>query len=157
MLWRGPQWLDLMFRIPQQGSIMDISLMAALDRAALFPAAINQLLWAAVLALTALAVWFSQRDINREKAGLLIAASLLLAPYAASTLSLVAVGVIPLFQKRRWLGLVLIALNWLLLLFNQPAYRQVLGYYSTGVLLLTWAALLWSVWQAEIRPHRTVR
>jgi hypothetical protein len=156
MLWRGPQWLDLLFRIPDQGSLMDISLVAALARAAIFPEIVNRALWGIVLVLTALVVWFSQREISREKAGLLIAASLLVAPYAGSSLSLVAVGLIPLFQKRRWLGGILIALNWLLLFFNRPEYVNVLAYYSTGVLLLSWLALLWTVWQDEIRSRQEV-
>ncbi len=151
MIWRGPQWLNLMFAIQEQGSIMDISLLAALRRTAMFDPAINWLIWGSVLVITSVVTWTSQRTFTREKAGYLIAASLLLAPYAASTLTLLAVGVIPLFQKRRWLGGFLIAFAYGQFFLNRPAYIPVFAYYSTAFLLLSWGALLWHVWQTENR------
>jgi hypothetical protein len=151
MLWRGEAWFTLMFGIREPGSIMDMSLMAALNRADLFPAAVNWALWGAVLLATGAVVWFSQRSLSREKAGLLIAASLLIAPYSASTLTLIAVGVVPYFQKRQLWGDVLLILAFIQIFMNTPAAIPYYAYYSTGYLLLTWATLLWHVWRSEVR------
>jgi hypothetical protein len=155
LLWRGAAWFNLMFMIREQGSIMDMSLMAALRRAALFPPAINWLLWGIVLALTVIITWLSSRQLSREKAGMLIGASLLLAPYAANPLTLLAVGVIPFFHKRRFQGGLLILLAVAQIALNTPTAIGIYAYYSTGFLLLAWALLSLEVWRTEIRPRQS--
>src|SRR5262249_859791 len=104
--------------------------------------------WAAVFGATAYVTWKSRRTFSREKSAMLVAASLLLAPYAAgnSILAVLALGVIPLFFKRRWLGLSLILLADLNFLFG----RDLSAYYATGVVLAMWAILTWQVWKTEI-------
>jgi hypothetical protein len=83
---------------------------------------------------------------------------LLIAPYAANTLSLLAVGVIPLFQKRRLPGGLILVLNLSITFFNAPAYRETLGYISTFILIVTWAILLWSVlWDKQRLQHQLAR
>ena len=158
MLWRGQEWLNIMFNVTsahlQQGSIMDISLLSTLRRTELFAPAIQWLLWGSVLAITGLITWFSQRTFTREKAGYLVAASLLIAPYAGSTLTLLAVGGIPLFLKRRWLGSALLAFSYGQYFLNQPSGYTVFAYYSTIYLILMWLALMWHVWQIEITTRK---
>jgi DNA-binding transcriptional LysR family regulator len=74
---------------------------------------------------------------------MLIAASLLISPYAAgnSVLAVLAVGIIPLFQSRPRLEGLLIAL--IDLAFLPPRDWQ--AYYATAILLLAWAVLAWRV------------
>ncbi len=145
--------LDNMLGIEQRGSIMDSSLWAATTRAGL-PAALRIGLWLAVLAVTLAVIWRGGRSLSRIKAGHLMAASLLLAPYAAGNtiLSVLAIGVIPYFQARPRIGLVLIALLNLPLLIPAAALRPVLAWYVTGLLLLIWAVLGGWVWREERAP-----
>jgi hypothetical protein len=84
---------------------------------------------------------------SRERAGLLIAAGLLLSPYSAgnSMLTLMAVGVIPLFLKRPLLGLLLIVPINLTFFVNNPSGLAYQAYYTTAVLLLCWGVLTYRV------------
>ncbi len=150
-LWRGPAWIDAVFGIPERHTVVDMSLMASLERLGV-PDAINWILWAAVLAVTAAIVWFSQRTLSRYKAGMLVAASLLIAPYSVgnSVLTLLAVALIPLFQQQRRLGVILLILVNLPIVMHSPDHRELLTYYNTALVLVIWGVLLWKVWRAEI-------
>lgn len=149
LIW-GPLWIDSMVEIPERGSIVDSNLLAALQRTGFVPDAVGWVLWGALLAAS---LWIAYRvrfRLSRELAGMLVAAGLLIAPYAAgnSMLTVYVVGVIPLFLRRRLLGAVLIVLTNLLylalgqttLLFNYSAY------YWTFVWLVSWGVLAWDVW-----------
>ncbi len=153
MLWRGQQWLAALFGTYQAGTIMDVGLMAALRRAALFPDALNWLLWLLVIGVTAGVVWLSQRTLSREKAGMLIAASLLIAPYAAgnNVLAVIAIGIIPLFQRRWLLGGALIMWANAAILINQPRFLGINAYWWTIYLLVVWGIFLVEIGQREIR------
>lgn len=153
LVWRGPAWIEAVFSIQERGSLMDVSLWAALTRAAL-PVALRVALWLAVLGLTLGVAWQTGRRFSRYKAAMLIAASLLIAPYAAGNTVLVvmAVGVIPLFQARPGWGLLLIALFDLPFLIPPEALLVSFGYYSTLLLLLLWGAMIVQVWREEARP-----
>jgi hypothetical protein len=72
--------------------------------------------------------------------------SLLLAPYAAanSVLTVLAVGVIPLFQKRPWIGAVLIALINLPFVFPPDVQFNYSAWYTTALLLVIWGVLNWT-------------
>ncbi|MBZ0302860.1 MAG: DUF2029 domain-containing protein [Anaerolineae bacterium] len=154
--WRGEQWLAMMFGIPEKGSIMDLSLMAALERTGWLPAALNRAIWLGVIGITGGVTWLSKRSLTREKAGMLIAASLLVAPYAASTLTLVAIGVVPFFQKNRLWGGVLLLLAFAQVFLNTAAAVGIFAYYSTAFVGITWVVLLWHVWRTEIHAPAPV-
>jgi len=115
LLWRGQSWLVALFGLNYQkytNSIIDISGSAALRRLGFIPSFVIPLFWISILGITLFVVWKSRTTLSREKAGMLIAGSLLIAPYAAgnSVLSVLAIGVIPLFQSHRLLGVILLAL-----------------------------------------------
>lgn len=157
MLWIGGEALENMLGIEQRGSIMDTSLWAALTRTGWFGAPVKAMIWAAVLGITLWAAWRSDRTLSRFKAALLMAASLLLAPYSAGNtiLSVMAVGVIPLFQKRPWLGAILIALLNLPVLFPPEALRPILAWYGTGLLLVIWGVMLAWIWRVECNTQKS--
>jgi hypothetical protein len=150
LLWKGPEWLGAMAAIGERGSIMDASLLAALGRAGL-PGWVIGAMWALLLAGT---VWLCLRtppQLSREKAALLIAASLLLAPYSAgnSYLTVLAVGVVPLLLARPALGLALFALTNALFFVPRDWMIAYSAYYAAALLALTWALLGWQVWNAD--------
>lgn len=149
-LWRGEQWLASLARMPQLGTVMEANLMASLTRLDALPEAFNWALWLFVLAVTLLVVWRGNRHLSREKSGLLIAASLLLSPYAAGTLVPLAIGVIALFVKRPAWGLPLIVLIDVQLWLNQPQFVAIFAYYSTFTLVAMWAVLAVFVWREEL-------
>lgn len=149
LLWQGGAYLANVFAIAERGSIMDVSLLAALNRLAL-PALPIAVAWGGVLGVTGWALWRTRggralpQPFARERAGLLIAAALLLSPYSAgnSLLTLLAVGVMPLFLRRPlWGVLLLIPVN-LPVLFNTAAALPVQAYYTTATLVWCWGVLL---------------
>ncbi|MFN8373305.1 MAG: hypothetical protein U0694_10580 [Anaerolineae bacterium] len=156
MLWIGQAYLTHLFSIPERGSIMDIGLTAALNRMQL-PSPLVAALWLLVLGITLGLMWLTRPSrtlrlpFSRERAGVLIAAGLLLSPYSAgnSMLTLLAVGIIPLFLRRPLLGLLLIVPIDLTVLVNNPAALSLQAYYTTAVLLLCWGVLGWRVWKSE--------
>jgi len=153
MLWRGEEWIATVFGVNYQrytGAIIDISIAAALDRLGGVPETVSGLVRAAIVGVTLYIAWRGQRTLSREKAGLLIAASLLAAPYAAgnSVLALLALGIIPLFQSQPLIGGAFIALIDLPFLFTSQMLR-LQAYYWTAVVLLAWATLAWRVHASE--------
>jgi hypothetical protein len=97
LLWRGADWWAAMTGIPQFYSVVNASLGAVLSRLG-SPTWLTYLLWAGMLTATLFLSLLDRPALSREKSGLLLAASLLLAPYAAgnSLLTVLAIGVIPL-------------------------------------------------------------
>lgn len=89
----------------------------------------------------------------------LIAASLLLAPYSAanSVLTVLAVGVIPLFQKRPLIGGLLIVLINLPFLFPPETHFNFSAYYTTALLLVIWGVFGWHVWQRSTQPQTLIQ
>jgi hypothetical protein len=148
----GPAWVSGMAAIAERGSIMDVSLGAALNRLGL-PLIVVGLGWMALAGATLVLAWFSGRDLSREKAAMLIAASLLLSPYAAgnSYLTVLAIGVLPIFFARPWLGGLLLALSSLPYFANRDLLFYGQAYYWTALLLLTWGVLAWQVRRASIK------
>lgn len=140
MLWKGQDWLNNMASTPQRGSIMDVGLLAALNRSGAFADIIILLILILLAALSLYSAWRSRWSFSQEKAAMLVCASLLISPYAAggSVLTVMAVGVIPLFQKRPLIGGALILLLDATLLFNRPQFVPFVGYMWTGILLVLW-------------------
>lgn len=156
MFWRGQDWLTALGgqnATAYTGNLLDITLAAALKRLGVSPAA-GVVAQVAIAFLTLLVVWYSRVQLSRPKMGLLLAASILCAPYAAgnSVLTVVAIGIIPLFQKRPLPGIVLILLVDFALLLNQGAFIGVASYYWTFFTLLSWITLAWHVVMDERQP-----
>ncbi len=86
---------------------------------------------------------------------MLIAGSLLIAPYAAgnSVLSVLAIGLIPLLQANRLLGGILIVLVNLPYLWSSDLLYNFQAYYWTVVIFITWAFLAWRCLSAT-SPHK---
>ena len=148
LMWRGQSWFVALFGLnylKYTNSIIDISVSAALGRLGFIPSFVITLFWIAILGITLFVAWKSRTTLSREKAGMLIAGSLLIAPYAAgnSVLSVLAIGMIPLFQSNLLLGGILIALVNLPFLWSTDVLYNFQAYYWTAVVLLVWAVLAW--------------
>lgn len=164
MLWRGSGWLAAFLGENYQfytGNYLDVSLGAAIARIGLpsIIGLVGRLLVGGISLYIALRHLWQKTDapsrFTREKAGLLMAASLLISPYAAGNtiLTVLAIGVIPLFQKRLWLGGILIALSDAALLLHRPEYISLSAYYWTAYLLLTWVVLAVVTWQEDVKSR----
>lgn len=160
-LWRGGDWLQAIQGTYQAGSIIDISLSAALNRAGIGTPIIVWPSMAAVLIAAVVVALRGNRTLSREKATMLMATSMLLAPYVAgnSMISVLVIGVIPYFLRHPRPGLVLIALyNVPYLFLADAAFRQNnIAYWWTFTLLITWATFLWHIWKTEIATRSDTR
>lgn len=148
LLWRGQSWLVSLFGLNYQKythSIIDINISAALRRLGFIPSYVIPIFWIAIFGITLYVAWKTRTTITREKAGMLIAGSLLIAPYASgnSVLSLLAIGLIPLFQSHRLLGGILITLINLPFFWSSDALYNYQAYYWTVVVFISWAILVW--------------
>ena len=146
LIWRGKSWFIALFGPNYQkytNSIIDISLSAALKRLGFVPPFVITFFWLAILGITLAIIWRSRATLSREKAGMLIAGSLLIAPYAAgnSLLTLLAIGIIPLFQANRLLGGLFIVLVNLTFFWPLDLTQNYSSYYCTGVVFFIWAIL----------------
>jgi hypothetical protein len=146
---RGREWLAALAGFPFTGSAIDSSLKATVGRLGAPPLAFWLL--AVLILLSTMSVLRRSPGLTRSHAALLLTASLLLAPYAASNsvLTPLAIGVIPLFQKRPWLGILLLGLFYLpyAVLGHTDLRTAWEASYWTVVLLLTWLVLLWDLAQ----------
>jgi hypothetical protein len=143
LLWRGKGWFEAVFGLNYQkytNSIIDISLTGALSRIGITSPIVSTSLWIAIAVCSVLVAWKSRMLLTREKAGMLIAASLLTAPYAAgnSVLSVLAIGLIPYFQSHRLLG------GFFILLVNLPYLWSVGTLYAYQSIF--WSALVFLFW-----------
>jgi hypothetical protein len=148
LIWRGQSWVVALFGTNYEkytNSIIDISVSAAIRRLGFIPSSVIPMFWIVILGITLFVAWKSRTTLTREKAGMLIAGSLLIALYAAgnSVLSVLAIGMIPLFQSNRLLGGILIALVNIPFLWSPDMLYNFQAYYWTAVILITWAILAW--------------
>jgi len=157
LIW-GRGWYDSLQRMEEFGSIMDSSLSASAARTGMIPPLVVNTLRAILIGASLMHAYLTRWSLSREKAGMLIAASLLIAPYAAgnSALSVYAVGVLPLFFTRRWLGILLIVLtNALYLMIGQNEWMfRYSAYYWTVYFFVAWGVLGYAAWQND-RPQPT--
>lgn len=142
MLWSGRPWLEAMVNIPERTSIMNMSLSAALSRTGGIPEVAVTLVWFALACTTLVVMWKTRATLTRDKVAFLLAASLLLAPYSSgnSHVTILAIGIIPLFQKRPLMGGILIAMTAFPILWNETLLFNYSAYYATSVMLIMWAA-----------------
>lgn len=148
MFWRGRDWITAIVGIPHRGTQLDTSLATVAGRLEL-PSWLIVSLWFGMLALTIFVILKTSCNISRLKAGMLISASLLLAPYSAGNnfLTVLAIGVIPLLQFNWIVGLILIALtNLPFLVITDSSIQYTWGsYYWSAISVLTWGVLAWQV------------
>ncbi|NMC14540.1 MAG: hypothetical protein GYA34_16840 [Chloroflexi bacterium] len=159
LIYRGKDWLAAVFGQNYQqytGSIIDISITAALKRLGFVPPSIIWLVWITILGCFLYIAWRSRPALSREKVGMLVAGSLLLAPYAAgnSVLSVLAIGIIPLFQANQLWGGFLIALIDLPFLWSKDMLFNYQAYYWTAIVLVTWISLAWRCIFTVIQEER---
>lgn len=151
MLWVGKDWLQALILIEERGSIMDVSLIAAMNRLMVSPWLIG-IFWLAILIATMVVVIRTGRSFSRHKAGFLISASLLLSPYSAgnSMITVLAIGIIPLLKESPKAGLLMIALiNLQYFSPNSSIMYSYGAFYSTGLLLLSFLLLGGYVYRSE--------
>lgn len=151
-LWRGSDWLAAVRGTYQAGSIIDISLSAALNRMGIVPSALILLAVALVLLITLGMAWYSNRELSREKAGMLLCGAMLVAPYVAgnSIMTILAIALIPLFVVSPLVGGGLILMVNLPFLWTPQQLTDYQSYWWTLILLLTWICLNWRIYQQEI-------
>lgn len=144
LVWRGEEWWEMGINtMPDRNSLMDMSLMAALNRMGLGVLAIKIVVIGAVVALALWTAWQVRPVLSRELVGMLVAASLLAAPYSAgnSVLVVLAIGLIPFFQRRIVPGLIVFALYNASFALNNAEYRHLAAHYHTGLTLLSMLVL----------------
>ncbi len=156
LLWIGRDWLAFVSNFPSRGALFDMSLGTAAYRLGL-PEWITLGAWAIVAILTLVVAWRDGPRLGREKAGMLVAASLLLAPYSAgdSFLTVLAVGIMPLLVLRKPAGVILFLLAEAPILASRDFQFRYLAYYFTALLLLSWGLLLAGLWQDRRQPKPT--
>lgn len=160
LAWLGPSWvarlthgadgLGFSPNIARLGSNVSLQ---ALGGIAGWPAVATVVIWIAILGVTALVIWRRGAAVDGRVAGLLIAASMLLAPYAGllSLASLVLVVLLPLWRRRRWLGLGLLV--WANLPYVTAFQPGSTGQFEwgelvhLGLLATTWGVLLIELWR----------
>lgn len=144
MLWRGQVWITAMFGdnfTRYTASLIDVTLLSTLSRAGITATLPRIALWVGLVGTTLFLTLFnSDRAMTREKVGLLTAASLLAAPYAAGNSLLVpfALAVIPLFLRKPLLGVAVVILVDAELLFNNGSNVSWISYYVTFLIILMW-------------------
>jgi hypothetical protein len=148
LAWKGLEWWPSMADSPYRGTIIDISLLAASDRLG-WPVWVKALA-AALLGGVTLGIALRAAPAPfREKATFLVAASMLLSPYTAgnSFLTIVGLGVIPLFLARPPLGLALLVLTNLPYFADKNWLFNCQSYYWTVLLLIVWAGWGGRLWR----------
>ena len=150
LIW-GDAWFSavLIDRANQvgKGSLIDISISAALGRLGLSSEFIG-FVWVAILGFTLLLLW--RHHIWRMSwldATFLVSTSMLLAPYASgnSFLTVVAIGIIPLFQRRRRLGITLLILTSVPFLASRDVLYYCQAYYWTFLLFVVWGTAVYFI------------
>jgi len=86
---------------------------------------------------------------------MLIAASLVLSPYAAgdSFLTVLTIGVIPMIQTRPRIAWILLALTDLQYILPRDFLFANGAYYWTAMLILVWAIWMQQIYRAEVRQQ----
>jgi hypothetical protein len=156
LIWRGREWVQTLWVVRELSQPVDISLWAAAPRLGL-PSWLAILIALVVLAISVGAMRSGRWSVSREKAGVLVSASLLVAPYAAgnSLLSSLVVGGAPLLLASPALGIATFVLDDLKYL-SPNAWMVAWGpTYATGQNLLLWTFLVWWILRrtsAQVRP-----
>jgi len=153
LIWQGREWVTGVSSILHRGTLVDSSLWATLTRLG-SPAWGVALAWLALASLVALYAWRSGPVLTRQKAAALVAAALLLSPYAAgnSYLTVLAIGIIPLVISGNPLAVVLLVLADLPYFANHYLLYYWSANYWTLMLLVSFGALAVNAWQTQKQP-----
>jgi hypothetical protein len=147
-IWKGTEWLEALRSFPYSGTSIDSSLHFVLTRVG-FNGWVASTIWAAFLAITLWLAFRTKPELNLVRAGFLVTAGLMLSNYAAgdSLVTPLALGAIPLFQKKTAVGLALITLFFAPYLFisNIEFRLEWENVYWAGVLVITWCLLGWEI------------
>jgi hypothetical protein len=154
LLWLGADWVRGMVNAEMHYHWIDPSLPASLNRLGA-PIWLTAAAYAAFAAANAFVIWRSRPEVTREKVAMFVAASLLLAPYAAcnSYLTVLAVGLVPMGLRSLRLGLLIALLIDVLFLIPKPIMFHYSAWYFSLLLFGAWALCLAHVWRAEVRPR----
>ena len=150
LLWLGPAWWGAFAGIQQRGSIMDASILAGLARLGL-PGWMAGVVWLVLLGAIILLARKAPSLVGREWAGLLVSASLVLAPYAAgnSLVTVLAIGVTPMLAAWPIVGAVVFLLDDLKYALSGDFMFQWGALYATAQFLLIGAILYVRRWRAS--------
>ncbi len=155
MVWRGADWIAAMQGTYQAGTVMDITLGAALNRLGFIPEWVTHGARLIILGMSLWAAWRQRVILSRELVGLLMAASLLLAPYAGGNapIILLAIAAVPLMYRRFWVGFLLLVSVNLLAIPHFTLAVDVSAYWTTAYILVLWLVLIWDVLTTKPTPH----
>ncbi|MBL8095666.1 MAG: DUF2029 domain-containing protein [Anaerolineales bacterium] len=163
LLWLGSGWLARLTHgadgvgfspnIARLGSNISLQALGGLSG---WPGAATWVVWGVVLVVTAVTLWQRVRELDTRSVGLLIVASMLLAPYVGllSLASLVVLVLLPLMKRQRWLGLTLVL--WANLPYLTAFRPGTTGQFEwpewvhLGLLVVTWLVLVRELWRPEV-------
>ncbi len=151
----GGSWIGSMRGIipaPGPDNPVDISLWASLGRLGV-SAWIVGVVWLLGVAATLYVTLAGKPTLSRDKAGMLIAASLVFSPYAAgdSFLTVLAIGIIPMLQTRPRVGWILLLLTDLQYVLPHDFLFANGAYYWTAMLILVWAIWMQQFFRSEVQ------
>lgn len=154
LLFGGPWIAAMQGIIPAPGpqNPVDNSLWSSLLRLGASPLTTG-IVWILGVATTLYVMLAGKPTLSREKAGMLIAASLALSPYAAgdSFLTVLAIGIIPMLQTRPRVGWILLVLADLPYVLPRDFMFANGAYYWATMLVLTWAVCIQQFFSSEVR------
>ncbi len=153
MLWFGPAWIAAIAPLTNRDST-NISLKAItaqLNLSSIWLIAA----WVIVCGVTAWVIVRGKPTLGRTKIGFLMCASLMLAPYAEgnSFVTVLAIGIIPLFLTRPWHGALLVVLADLPFIIAPLTLLLHGQYYWLPLFLVTWVILGWVAYHSERHPE----
>jgi hypothetical protein len=158
LIWRGGDWLRTLWVVRARSQPVDVSLWATLPRLGL-PSPLAFVIGGVILVLSVVAARGSRWASTRPKAGMLISASLLLAPYAAgnSLLSALSIGAASLLLASPLVGVAQFVLDDLKYVSPNAWMVGWGASFATGQLLVLWGCLLWWVRRdPDVKLDRTV-
>jgi len=171
LLW-GNEWLFSLFNINThnwtivltaemgRGSLIDISLLSSFSRLKI-SMSLGWILWIIIFCLTfVLTIKYfktSKQDLSMNIT-LLIAASILLSPYASgnSYLTLFAIGIFPILLRFRYLGLILILSAYIPYIIAHDILYFYQSYFTLLQVLIFWAISAMGIYKDSIKPYHKI-
>ena len=148
LAWKWNEWFQALQSFPYENVVTNSSMRLVMTRLGLHEVVV-WIIWFSVLLITLWVIGRPKLELNSEQAGLLILGGLLLSNYAGalSLVTVVALGVLPIFQRKPIVGLGLLFFNFLPYAFLSQielrfAWENV---YWAGVLVLIWVILVWEL------------
>lgn len=146
LLWKGAEWLEAMLRFGPKAT--DSSLRSIFSELGVHPLLFGAI-WLAILIITLRSTMRTGGETGRSEIGMLLAAGLLLSPYASNTsvVTPLAIGVPPFVQRRPLPGTMLMSLFYLPYFILQTRQIRAIweNTYSAIMLLIIWGVMLWDL------------